>query len=102
MAGVIVDYDLGKLNWDYTPGNFPATELRVKLGSDPASLSLAKSYPPDATNSVLLKDFTPATGQYYIQMVAANAKGEGVSGPVIPFVAGDGLPDGSLTYSIGS
>ncbi|MEN6537918.1 MAG: hypothetical protein ABFD60_07810 [Bryobacteraceae bacterium] len=102
MAGVSIVYDEGKFTWGYTQGNFAATEVRLKIGTAPGVYSVTKPYAPDSTGDDV-KNVLPAgsKGQFYAQMVAANAKGEGAKSVELPFDVGDGLPDGSWSFSIG-
>jgi hypothetical protein len=101
MAGVNVLYDDGKFTWAYTAGTTPATELRLKWGTVSGVYPNQKVYPAN-TIGANVKDVLPtgSKGQFYAKMVSANAKGEGVASAELPFVVGDGLPDGSLTFSI--
>jgi outer membrane lipoprotein-sorting protein len=101
MAGVNVLYDDGKFTWAYTAGTTPATELRLKWGTGSGMYPNQKIFAPSTTGANV-RDVLPAgtKGQLYAKLVSANAKGEGVASAELPFVVGDGLPDGSLTFSI--
>ena len=102
MAGPIVDYDAGKFTWAYTAGSVPATELRLKWGTAPNTYPNQKVYAP-ATTGADVHDVLAAgsKGQFYAILVSANAKGEGVKSGEVPFLVTDGLPDGSLSLSVG-
>ncbi len=102
MPGLTVIYDVGKFSWTYTPGATPATELRLKWGTAPGVYPNVKVYgiaTVGADVSTVLPD--GSKGQFYAKLVAANLKGEGVASAELPFAVSDGLPDGSLTFSIG-
>lgn len=102
MAGVQVVYDNGKFAWTYMPGVTPATELRLKVGTSPGVYPIVKAYGP-ATTGANVSTVLPAgsTGQFYAKLVTANSTKEGVASAELPFVCGDGSPDGSLNFSIG-
>ena len=102
MAGPNVVYDSGKFSWTYTPGSWPATELRLKWGTAPGVYPNVKVYGP-ATVGADVKTVLPAgsTGQFYAKLVAATSIKEGVASAEVPFVCGDGSPDGVITFTVG-
>jgi hypothetical protein len=101
MAGTIVIWETAKFTMGYTAGSVPATELHLKWGTAPGSYPNSKTYPVMASQSDLIKNVLPGPGQYYAILVAANAVGEGAKSAELPFVAVSGLPDGTLSLSIG-
>jgi len=102
MASIQVIYDEAKFAWTYTPGSEPATELRLKWGTQPNTYPNVKVYAPATTGADVDTVLPPGSkGQFYAKLVAANAKGEGVASAELPFVVSDGLPDGSITFSVG-
>jgi hypothetical protein len=100
MAGQNVIFETAKFIMADTPGSVPATELRLKWGTAPGVYPNTKVYPAVGGQD-LIKNVLPGPGQYYAILVEANSIGEGSKTPELPFVAGSGLPNGSLTFSIG-
>ena len=102
MAGVNIIYDEAKFSWAYTPGTIPATELRLKWGTQTNTYPNVKVFGPTTTGADV-DTVLPAgsKGQFYAKMVLANAKGEGAASAEVPFVCTDGLPDGSISFNIG-
>jgi hypothetical protein len=105
MAGPNVIYASGKFSWSYAPvlpDPWPATELRLKWGTAPGVYPNQKVYAPTTTgadvNTVLP---VGSGGQFYARLYPANATKEGTGSTEVPFVLGDGSPNGSLTFSIG-
>lgn len=101
MAGQNVIYETAKFTMADTPGSVPATELHLKWGTASGVYPNTKVYPVAATQQDLVKNVIPGPGQYYAILVEANAVGEGAKSTELPFVVGSGLPNGSLTFSIG-
>jgi hypothetical protein len=100
MAGVNVIYETAKFTWSVTGSTVQPTEWHLKWGTASGNYPNTKIYPV-ATLTDLLHNVVPGPGQYYAQLVAANSVGEGVKSNELPFVAGSGLPDGLLTFSVG-
>ena len=101
MAGPNVIFETAKFTMTYAQGSVPATELRLKWGTSPGTYPNAKTYPMAASQQALVSSVVSGPGQYYAILVAANAVGEGARSPECPFVAASGLPDGSVSLSIG-
>lgn len=104
MAGPNVIYTSGQFTWSYTPPSpnpFPATEFHLKWGTTSGAYPSQKVYPMTSTGAAV-KDVLPVTssGQFYAKLVVANANGEGAGSAEVPFVLSDGLPGGSVTFSV--
>ena len=101
MAGVNVVYETAAFTWNLANNTVPPTEFHLKWGTAAGVYPNTKVYLATAPKTDLLHNVIPGPGQYYAIMVAANAVGEGAKSAELPFVAGSGLPDGTLAFSIG-
>ena len=103
MAGPNVVYDDGVFTYTVTQGATPATELHLKWGTVSGVYPNQKVITPAVSGTTKVNTVLPAgsLGQFFAKMVLANAKGEGSASAECPFVVVSGLPDGTITFSVG-
>jgi hypothetical protein len=113
QAPVIDSGDIrrGVLNWTWTEGQDPATQLRLKCrpeGTSVGQYTFTRTITPvAATGTVALVDLLPSSGKYYCVLVGVAAIPsvtpvvmlEGVASSEYPFAAGV-TPSGTGKLSI--
>jgi hypothetical protein len=104
------DIKRGLLEYTWTEGADPASELRLKCRPDGTAVgqyTFNRVLPVSAKGNVALIDLLPKSGKYYCVVVGAavipgvtpTAYVEGVASPEYPFVVGVG-PSGQGSISI--
>lgn len=95
-----VDVKRGVLNWTWTEGADPATELRFKCGPNSGQYTFTRIEPVAPSGTIRLADMLPKNGAWYCAMAGATKFGEGTLSSEIFFDAG-AAPSGSGKISVG-